>query len=32
MLYQGITQNNVSNKQLWQNLGSNFHVTFVKEY
>ena len=31
MLYKGITQNNVSNKQLWQNLGSDFHVTFVKE-
>ncbi len=31
MLYKGITQNNVSKKQVWQNLGISFPVKFVKE-
>ena len=31
MLYKGIAQNIVSKKQVWQNLGTNFPVKFVKE-
>ncbi len=31
MLYIGIAQNVVSKKQVWQNLGTNFPVRFVKD-